>query len=621
MIKRLLTLLFVLMIIATLSVSCNNPSIDENPPPDSTSSDIVSDTVTLLPDVTEEPDEPAEPKELTLIADGEVLCRVVRSDRIADNHTQVQAAKEICHVLSNVSGKSTVRLYTDWSKSGEYDSDTVEVLVGITNYPESKEILSSISYGEYAVRVVDKKLVVAAHTDEAIQAAVKELSRYVSLHTNKGTISFPTDLNLAGVTDEGLTTIPSFEGGVFETTYLCGGGGVELIISDTDSEEYDAYLKTINSTGYECITSTSIAKNEFATYENNELTLNVGYYDYEKRVRIVIEDRVENHPFVKPEEYTAVTTSSVTMLGCAYNKDDGSYVGNGLSMIIRVEDGSFIVVDGSHQRTQARDCFLKALEELSKDYRKAGEKIRIAAWIITHPHIDHYGMFRKYYADIAKKCTVDTVIANMADLSEIKKGHAAYPNNELGETDRGATIVKPTQGLGALLHTARVGETYYFAGAKLEMLFTIDAYGPKIINAINTTSLVAKMTFKDGTSLFITGDATGNGMEICAKMYRLYLKSDIVQVSHHGATTWGNDNGVKMAYMLAKPSLVLYPAGDSNFKNSHTKSYNVVLFSSSYAVGGTNDNFKEVFVGGYEYNAVTTPIPYVEGTTYKWKLK
>ena len=54
------------------------------------------------------------------------------------------------------------------------------------------------------------------------------------------------------------------------------------------------------------------------------------------------------------------------------------------------------------------------------------------------------------------------------------------------------------------------------------------------INAINTMSMVAKMTFKDGTTLMITGDATGNGMEICAKMYSLYLESDIVQVCHHG---------------------------------------------------------------------------------------
>jgi len=617
--KRLLTLLFVLMIIAVLLVSCNNPSIDETPPNDSTSGESVSDTVAPMPDMTEEP---ADTSDLTLIANGEVLYRVVRSDKLDVTHPHVAAAKEICYLLGKVIGDpSSVRLYTDWSKDGEYDHNTVEVLVGITNYSESEEVLKSVKYGEYAVRVVDKKLVVAAHTDEAIQAAVKELSRYVSVHAYEGTITFPADLNLSGVTDESLADIPTFEGGFFETSYLCGGGGVELIISDTDTNEYNAYLKTLENAGYECVTSTVIAKNEFATYENKELTLNVGYYNYEKSARIVIEDRVEHHPFVKPEEYTAVTTSSVTMLGCAYNKSDGTLVGNGLSMVIRVEDGSFIVVDGSHQRTQARDCLLKALDELSKDYRKDGEKIRIAAWIITHPHSDHYGMFRKYYADIAKKCTVDTVIANIADISEIKKGHAAYPDNDIGESDRGASIIPAAKGLGALLHTARVGETYYFAGAKLEMLFTIDAYGPKVINAINTTSLVAKMTFKDGTSLMITGDATGNGMEICAKMYSLYLKSDIVQVTHHGAGTWGNNNGVIMAYKIMRPSLVLYPAGDTTFKNSHTKSYNVALFSPTYAKGGSNDNFKEVFVGGHEYNATTTPIPYVEGTTYKWKLK
>ena len=617
MTKKLLAIFLVLIMLAAALTACNTPTGDEDiPPSEATSGESPSDTAAPVESPTEE-----RTTSLTLKADGDAICRVVRSDKFGGNHPHVAVAKEVCHILGNVIGETSVRLYTDWSKNGEYDRDTVEVLVGITNYPESKEVFNSIRYGEYSIRVVGKKLVVAAHTDEAIQAAVKELSRYISLNADNGAITFPADLNLTGVTDERFADIPTFEGGIFDTSYLCGGGGVELILSDADTDEYKNYLKTLESAGYECVTSTAIAKNKFATYENKELTLNVGYYDYEKSARIVIEDRVEYHPFVKPEEYTAVTTSSVTMLGCAYNDTDDTFVGNGLSMVIRVEDGSFIVVDGSHSRSQARDCLLSALEELSKDYRKAGEKIRIAAWIITHPHSDHYGMFRKYYADIAKKCTVDTVIANVADISEVKKGHAAYPDNSIGEGDRSLNIVAPTKGLGAKLHTARVGETYYFAGAKLEMLFTIDAYGPKVINAINTMSMVAKMTFKDGTTLMITGDATGNGMEICAKMYSLYLESDIVQVSHHGATTWGNNNGVIMAYKIMKPSLVLYPAGDSNFKSSHTKSYNVVLFSSSYAAGGANDNFKEVFAGGYEYNAITTPIPYVEGTTYKWNLK
>ena len=129
-----------------------------------------------------------------------------------------------------------------------------------------------------------------------------------------------------------------------------------------------------------------------------------------------------------------------------------------------------------------------------------------------------------------------------------------------------------------------------------------------------------KMTFSDGTVFMMTGDATGNAMQICNRMYGDYLKCDILQVSHHGHGTWGNDTGVSNAYKKMLPATLLWPAGEPQYNKSRSYGYNKVLFSPTDDVVGSNSNFKEVYVAGNINQITTTPIPYSVGTTYTWSV-
>ena len=153
----------------------------------------------------------------------------------------------------------------------------------------------------------------------------------------------------------------------------------------------------------------------------------------------------------------------------------------------------------------------------------------------------------------------------------------------------------------------------------MEVLYTIDSYAPKICNAFNTTSLIIKMTFGDSTTFLMTGDATGAGFQIAASMYGTYLKCDILQVAHHGYTTWGNDSGTISAYRYVAPSTLLWPQGSSAFPNYKNKAYNVVLFSPETS-GGTNKNFKECLVAGLEGESVVVPIPYTAGNAVETRI-
>ena len=60
----------------------------------------------------------------------------------------------------------------------------------------------------------------------------------------------------------------------------------------------------------------------------------------------------------------------------------------GLSFVIRLEDGRFVIFDGGWEE---RDYAERLMALLKKQC--VTDKITIAAWIMTHPHIDHYRCF------------------------------------------------------------------------------------------------------------------------------------------------------------------------------------------------------------------------------------
>ncbi|MBQ9080631.1 MAG: endonuclease/exonuclease/phosphatase family protein [Clostridia bacterium] len=66
----------------------------------------------------------------------------------------------------------TVKISTDWLKKGvEPDPNALEILVANTNREESIATLEDIAYSDYAVRIMGKKVVIAAHNAENLQKA------------------------------------------------------------------------------------------------------------------------------------------------------------------------------------------------------------------------------------------------------------------------------------------------------------------------------------------------------------------------------------------------------------------------------------------------------------------
>ena len=546
-----------------------------------------------------------------VVRDGKAVFSVVR-DEDADTAALVVAqARSVIDKIRGLTG-AMPKLNTDWVKRGEeLDSTTYEILLGITDYPETKQVMNSLKYGECAIRLVGNKIVVFGYTDTTMAHAVAHLNRVLedAVSEDKKTITVTAEeLEYFKSQDDQMNALPLYETGSFRAYYKAGNNTNEFIIGNTTVDEYRDYLKKLENSGFTCYTTHQITDNHFATYNSDKYTITAGYYDYEESVRLIIEPLAPAVGLESDNVYTPVTTSQITMLGMEYKNADGTYTSNGLSVLIRLTDGRFLVVDGGFNRAKHSSELMRHLKEQSAGYAKSMKDITIAAWIITHPHGDHDGMLYGKYGDFMG-IKVERVLANFLSETELTKADnssAVGGNWGTGEGFEYQKVMTAAKALGATVHQVHVGQVFYFADLKMEVLYTIESFGPKVCNALNTTSIVLRMEFGGKTVYLSTGDATGNGMEICTKMYGDYLQSDIIQVCHHGYGTWGNDAGMIKAYQTINAPTVLWPQGLNAYPNFKGVGYNAVLF--------TVPNYKEVYVSGAEGDSIILPIPYTVGT-------
>lgn len=567
--------------------------------------EVPTDTVTEQPPVIVTPDS------ITIkLVDGKVNFKVIRPDALTAQDVPVVVAQSIRSKLTSLFGVEA-GIGNDFIKKGtSHDASTLEILVGLTNYDETADAVKTCDYGEYSIKAVGNKIVITAYTDSCISEAGATFNALLSKNFNKDTkeITIKTeDLNREVKRDLQLSALPMYESGTFYSYYdagerVSGAQCDEIIIKNTTPEEYKAYLAKLEANGYTKYTDNEITDNLFATYTNSSYTVNAGFYKYENSARILIEPKAPAVGLESDNVYTPITTSQITMLGLEIKSGD-EYTSNGLSMLIRLTDGRFIVVDGGFNRSDCCSQLIKTMKDQAKAYTN---KPVVAAWIVTHAHGDHNGMINGQYTAI-KNAGISVQSFMLSFMSDYERDRAANANLWSGEGGNYKTTWAAATAFSATVYKLHVGQVFYIADAKLEILYTLESFAPKITNAFNTTSNVIKMTFGGKTTYMSTGDATGNGFQICSKMYGTYLQSDIIQVSHHGYTTWGNDAGTISAYNNINASLVLWPQGIVAFPNYKDKAYNAVLFNQK--------NYKEYYVAGSQGTVTTVELPYEYGVS------
>ena len=608
-IKLLALILALLLALAVVFVGCtptDTPEVTDNPASGDTSA--IEDT---------EP-APEEPSEFTIVSGSVGNFRIVRPANLDTEAMPVRVAIDIRKMITNTTEVS-LELGDDWIKNGqEYDSESFEILVGNTGYPETAEVKNSLSYGEYAVRAVGNKIVIFSYTNEGYTKAMNSFQSILRANTVKAdastysiTISKEA-LDVKATVEKMTASLPVFEGGTFSSVSDMGDGCWGVVIENTNTDAYNAYLAALAEDGYKTHSTNEIAGSLFATLYTDEYTVNAGYYNNIDEVRIIIEPFAEDTLPTQKSDAAPVTTSQISMIGVEgiYN---GEYQQNGMCIIYRLSDGSFIIVDGGHHGNSAIYAanIIKALREQSKEYAKTDKDITIAAWIISHPHTDHFGTLMNEYKQFTK-FNFERIMCNFWPEAAFETAKATTSSFATGKYVNYNKTVSVAKEIGVDYVVPHVGQVWWFGDTAIEILYTIESYLPTVANAFNTSSIIFRSITTDAsgktTTAIITGDATGHAFNICNKIYKNELKCDIMQVAHHGGGTGGSNSGTQSAYSLMKPSVILWPIGQNYYPTVAANTYNHVLLE------GKNPNFAELYVAGWQGNTVTIPLPYTLGT-------
>jgi beta-lactamase superfamily II metal-dependent hydrolase len=227
----------------------------------------------------------------------------------------------------------------------------------------------------------------------------------------------------------------------------------------------------------------------------------------------------------------------------------------GMGDVIVSDGGKIIAVDGGNRNDG--EGFLRLLEECS-----GNEKPTVDYWIITHPHIDHYGALLtiSQSKEFRERLSVGEIIWYFPPEFEDNSGKS---NVFLVDDSRLQSI---SQVFGAKTRTPYRGEELLLDGIKTSFLYVPDdcsIFGSSGKN-FNLCSLIFSISGKRGR-VMVTGDAFPPSMQITALRYGKKLKSDALQMPHHALC----DSFCREFYQYVSPSVVFMPISKAGYREMH----------------------------------------------------
>lgn len=195
--KKLLICFISLFLLVFLLASCTEekPAVTTEKPQETTGGKTTTTaTVTTAPSV---PDDM-----LSLVLDGESAYTIYRPDA-ADDLEKTAAAtfkKQIRDIIG-----CDITILTDFVKRGTDMSEfngLCEILVGETNRNETATVLEGLTQTQFAVKVIDEKLVIVGGTEKGTFQAVRWfISNYVDGATENGKLFIPRSIDYVATVD------------------------------------------------------------------------------------------------------------------------------------------------------------------------------------------------------------------------------------------------------------------------------------------------------------------------------------------------------------------------------------------------------------------------------------
>ena len=570
---KLLTLLFALLVAASMLVACK-PEGDNGP-------EQTTDATT-----TEAPEQ-----EIQLFSKSGYSFKIVKPAKPVDD--EESASRKLRSAFSNIT-EDYPKVITD--AASKEDTSAYFIHIGYTDDADVQAFYSELGYGDAGIKVVGNKIIVAAYTYEGYDKMITSLGEVLSENFKDGAIKvLSSEISKVKTINKTLNNFPAIDGCTRFSYADCGLSQSLVIVENGTPEKFKEYVKKYEA-DYTLVSSVEDAGNLFNTYTKGNDLYNVSYSKGDDCIRIIINNNTKPTKYFEKTEAKTVTTPLVNMIGLAWGTED--YAKDyqlGLSMVFRLGDGTFIVVDGGFNRQQDAYTVLQFIRNNTPE----GMKPTISAWFMTHAHPDHHNMFAKQFVNNYKHLVdIKALIFNPPSLA-INNSENDAGNKEGGEYQ---TIINVAKGIdGCEVIRAHVGDRYYIGDAVIDMLYTVDYQYPTSFTYYNTCSMIFRVEL-GGQKIMVTGDGANSSFSKIAKMYGETLKCDFVQVAHHGYTTGvsdGSATAIIEAYKYMSPTVVLYPNGEPGYKETIGRVFNSYLVSMP--------SVREVCIAGAVQNIFELP--------------
>lgn len=341
------------------------------------------------------------------------------------------------------------------------------------------------------------------------------------------------------------------------------------------TEKGSALMELLASEGYTLQNDREAGNNRFLLYRKERETVHVDLSETMNTTRVIVSPNEDL--FEGCGDPRATGTVEMTMMNMDYASQRSQ--NNGYGFIIALADGGFLIYDGGWPTET------DGLWEYLSSHTPAGQKPRVEGWILTHAHGDHYLCFMDYMNRYAECTDIKRIIYGPARVECFEKGsdRTLYDKVPPLAREKGIELVFPY-----------AGQALTFPGVEMEVLLTADDWYPERVPHDNNVSFVTRLSFptKGGKTVLMPADMMGRGCNRLVDQYGAYLKSDILQVPHHGCS--GTTQEIILA---ADPEQVIYTTSQRFFREwtTHsTRGWNNYLMYSCHV--------KHAFVadGGYQ---------------------
>jgi len=366
-------------------------------------------------------------------------------------------------------------------------------------------------------------------------------------------------------------------------------------IGNTDAASFIHYLNALEADGWTQYSNNIMqGTNLFATYTKDSGSLYC-YYISSKNRAYIIESPDQNLEVREQDnQYEKVCTPLLTQIKLRMDIWDG-----GMSYLIRLSDGRFIIVDGGFREPDNAES-IHLYEVLQQ--QNVLDKITVAAWIITHPHRDHLGVASEFLINYSPSdLTIQSVIYNFPSDETLMK---IEPSNVEDTSDPGrmptflATLEKKWSDVPVI--TCHTGQVFHYADAKIEILHTLEDFYPKDISllsedGVNGSSVVFSLELGGQKTMFYADAAVDESKDL-VKMWGDYLRSDIMQANHHGL-----NGGTGELFETTDPKVVLVPMNVNYLPNILKHAH------SRWVWNNMSGNIREVMLAEWEEYVLELP--------------